>query len=366
MIPKFVKKLAWSAGWRPRQELRFVTPGVNWVLDWVAHYITQEVDRKFGLPSRVTRDVGGELGQILHFGSLWDLAPNLLRPQTNHNILIGTVFHGQKDDTGFHDALETVIKYQSRLFKLHTASTIMVNRFLEWGFPQEKLVRIPLGVDLKRFSPANAGEKEVLRQKLGIPKDVFVIGSFHKDGVGHDQGFEPKRIKGPDVFLNVIEHVRKHVPVFVLLSAPARGFVKLGLDRMGVEYKHKIVNDYQDIPQLYKALDVYLMTSREEGGPQGVLEALACGIPLVATRVGLAPDVVTHSVNGLLGESEDVESLAQNILQIAASKELRTQLITDGLATIQAYDWSNIATKYFHELYEPALVERGLNKQTNE
>src|SRR5690606_11430984 len=104
----------------------------------------------------------------------------------------------------------------------------------------------------------------------------------------------------------------------------------------------------------------------EEGGPQGVLEALACGIPLVATRVGLAPDVVTHSVNGLLAESEDVESLAQNILQIAASKELLTRLITDGLATIQAYDWSNIATRYFHELYEPALVERGLNKQTNE
>ena len=59
--------------------------------------------------------------------------------------------------------------------------------------------------------------------------------------------------------------------------------------------------------QAYEAIDVCLVTSRDEGGPRAVLEAMATGIPLVTTRVGQASDLVRHGENGWLVDVEDVD-----------------------------------------------------------
>jgi glycosyltransferase involved in cell wall biosynthesis len=222
--------------------------------------------------------------------------------------------------------------------------------------PREKLVRNPLGVDLQRFRPSDAATRAKRSAELGIPQDAFCIGSFHKDGQGWDEGMEPKLIKGPDVFVKAMEKVYKHHPVFVLLSAPARGFVKNGLDQLGVSYRHIILEDFHDVPSLYAALDLYLITSREEGGPEGVLEALASGVPLVSTKVGLAPDVVTHGEDGLLTEVEDIDGLAKQMIRLIEDRQLREKLLRNGLETIKPYDWKTIAARYYHELYAPLLA----------
>ena len=110
----------------------------------------------------------------------------------------------------------------------------------------------------------------------------MVIGSFQKDGKGWGEGNEPKLIKGPDV----------------LLTGPARGYVKTGLESLKIPCKHLYLQDYREIGKYYQALDAYLVTSREEGGPKGVLESMASGIPLISTRVGQAQDLVKQGING--------------------------------------------------------------------
>ena len=135
-----------------------------------------------------------------------------------------------------------------------------------------------------------------------------MVGSFQKDGVGWGDGQEPKLIKGPDVFLEAMELLRIRVPeLFVLLSGPARGYVKTGLDRLGVPFKHLYVDSYPEVGQLFQALDAYIVSSRQEGGPKAVLESMASGVPLVTTRVGQAMDLVHHDVNGWMVESEDYD-----------------------------------------------------------
>lgn len=335
--------------------LYYVVPGVNWVLDWVGYYVTRNVQEQFGLRSLVVSSARDLSGQIVHYGSLWDTLANLEARHTGRNVAVGTIFHGQKDSPEFQEALGRVLAKKGAFAKLHTASTIMQNRLLSWGVPADKLATIPLGVDLERFGPASKEEREKRRMELGIPEDAFCIGSFHKDGQGMAEGITPKLIKGPDVLVETLSRLNKRHKIFVLLSAPARGYVKRGLDAANVRYKHVVEEDYHRIPRLYDAIDLYLLTSREEGGPKGVLEALASGVPFVGTKVGLVPDVVRSGVEGLLTESEDTDGLVEAVSKLVDQPELRKVIAGNGLLKIQDYDWPIIAQRYFHEIYEPLL-----------
>jgi glycosyltransferase involved in cell wall biosynthesis len=88
--------------------------------------------------------------------------------------------------------------------------------------------------------------------------------------------------------------------------------------------------------EAYRALDVSLVASRQEGGPKTVLESLAAGVPLVTTRVGQAPELVADGENGLLSDVDDVDSLTAAVLRIHADDALAGRLRTAGRLTAEA------------------------------
>jgi glycosyltransferase involved in cell wall biosynthesis len=73
-------------------------------------------------------------------------------------------------------------------------------------------------------------------------------------------------------------------------------------------------------------LDLYLVTSRTEGGPKAILEAMATGVPIVSTKVGMAPDIIKEGYNGLLAEVEDVAMLSEQAIRITEDKKLANRL----------------------------------------
>lgn len=357
-IPRGIRSLFSLAvpQFRNRPRLSYVAPFVNWVLDWEAYYITRHVQEKFGLEANVVKSIKNVSGQIVHYGSLWDILANIDSKYSRRNTIVGTVFHGLIESPDFQSALQKVLNSQDRFARLHTASTIMHNRLIDWGVPKEKLVAIPLGVDLERFGPSTKQEQGQLRRELGIPEGAFCIGSFHKDGQGMAEGLTPKLIKGPDILLEALSEIyRRDKNIFVLLTAPARGFVKKGLNAAGIPYTHVREEDFHRIPRLFHALDAYLLASREEGGPKGVLEALASGVPFVGSRVGMVPDVITDGHDGLLTQIEDPTGLAEGVLKLIADPGLRERLTLNGLRRIQDFGWPVIASRYYRELYEPLL-----------
>ena len=91
-----------------------------------------------------------------------------------------------------------------------------------------------------------------------------------------------------------------------------------------------------ELARAYHALDVYLVTSRQEGGPKGVLESMATGVPLVTTPVGQAPQLVEHERNGLLVELEDAEAIAAAAARVRDDAALAAALRAGGRETAEA------------------------------
>ena len=337
--------------------MHYVVEKNGWSIYWDGRYITRQVGEQFGVPCQITRYYGGIENQIVHFGSRNVYLTEGVEGVHSSNRLVVTWFHGDESspDPSMRSMIQRFLECIDSIDKVVTSSAIAQGRLSRWGVPQAKIALIPIGIDLNFFRPPTAIGRRKMRANLGIPEDAICIGSFQKDGKGWGEGLDPKLIKGPDVFLKVTESLAGRHPIFVLLLGPARGYVKRGLDELGVSYFHTFVKDYQDIVPYFHCLDMYLITSRDEGGPKAILECMATGVPVVTTRVGMAPDVIRQGENGFLADVEDVERLAALCDELIGDPSLRATMARNGQDIVADYDWSRIGAQYFERVYEPLL-----------
>jgi glycosyltransferase involved in cell wall biosynthesis len=246
----------------------------------------------------------------------------------------------------FDVAYDVLRERHAELARVQVTHAEMHELVLSTGIEPAKVFRIPIAVDVGLFTPQTSALRAEARRVLGLPADAFVVGSFQKDGVGWGQGTEPKLIKGPDVLLDAMRQLRERVPeLHLLLSGPARGYVRTGLERLGIPYVHRRIERYAEIADLYAALDAYVVPSRQEGGPKGVLEAMAAGVPVVSTRVGQAAELIRDGENGRLVEVDDAEALAEGLAAIDRST------VDQGVATARAntYDAQTPLWRSFFE-----------------
>jgi glycosyltransferase involved in cell wall biosynthesis len=249
--------------------------------------------------------------------------------------------HGRPGTLGmpeFDEAFEAVRRRPDRLDRVQVTHAEMHELVLSAGVDESRVFRIPIGIDLEHFAPADAESRARARRELDLPASAFVVGSFQKDGVGWGEGLEPKLIKGPDVLVSALKRLQPVAPeLWVLLTGPARGFVRRALERLGIPYRHAVARSRLELSRAYHALDVYLVASRQEGGPKAVLEAMATGVPLVTTRVGQAPELVEHGRNGYLVDVDDVDALADWALRASADSVRGA-----GRATAEAYAYERL------------------------
>jgi len=222
-------------------------------------------------------------------------------------------YHGDpRTHKEFKKHIDTINLHHKDIHKIQVSHSYTEDLILNTGIDAQKVNRIPISIDINKFDFTNDKKKSSIRNRLNIPDSTFLIGSFQKDGIGWGEGNEPKLIKGPDIFLDVIKALKdSHKDIMVLLTGPARGYVKRGLKKIDVKYCHYNLKNYSKISDFYQALDLYLIASREEGGPRAVLESMASGVPLVTTRVGQAMDLVKHKENGWIVDVGDTDGLVE-------------------------------------------------------
>jgi glycosyltransferase involved in cell wall biosynthesis len=182
--------------------------------------------------------------------------------------------------------------------------------------PADKVVEIPLGFDLAAFTGAPA--RDVARARLGVdttrPLVVLVARLVPvKDVTTFVRGVAILRQRIPGVQAVVVGDGTERTG----LEALAR---ELGLDDTVAFWGWRA-----DIENVYAAADVVALTSLNEGSPVTLIEAMSCGRPVVATRVGGVPDVVADGESGLLVPPRDPEALANALAALLRDPGLRAR-----------------------------------------
>lgn len=324
---------------KPFSNLFIISDQAKWVLDEEAKEI-KAIAESIGIKAKIGQKVSFWGKNCYHFTSA-SFITNEKMFKNNHRFSFD-YYHGLPEkDSSFKERFEIVKRCHTKISRIRVSQSQIYNLILSSGIEQSKVFLIPIGINLNYFKIPTIEEKKEIRKKLGIPVDTIVIGSFQKDGSGWGDGMEPKLIKGPDILLKTIAILKEKIPnLWVLLTGPARGFVKAGLEKLKVPYIHKFFEKYAEIGCYYQVIDAYIISSREEGGPKAVLESMASGVPLITTKVGQAIDLVKHGENGFMVDVEDYEGLSYWTLKVIEDTKLREEIIKKGVDTAAANTYS--------------------------
>ena len=219
--------------------------------------------------------------------------------------------------------------------------------------PPEKFSVIRLGIDLERRITDEGELRMELRRLFGVPAETFVVG-----WMGRMTAI--KRV--PDVLLVFQRLLARGLDARLCLvgDGPDRERVERRAHELGISRSTLFIGYQRDVAPYYAFFDALLLPSANEGTPVVAIEALASGRPVVATRVGGVPDVVTDGADGYLVPVGDVESMAERLAQLAADAALRRTLGEAGRErVIRRYRVERLIDDV-DALYRELLSEAGL------
>lgn len=176
------------------------------------------------------------------------------------------------------------------------------------------------GVDTQRFAPSREA-RIAMRQELGLPETSFVVGSVGR--------LVP--IKDHQTFLKAAATLVKNgldIRVLLVGSGPERERLQSLASANNLEGRVCFTGDSGRVPELLNAMDVFVLPSLGEGMSNTLLEAMACGLPTLATNVGGNPEIITDNLNGCLFAPGDVAWLASKLELLARDPGLIHQLGT--------------------------------------
>jgi glycosyltransferase involved in cell wall biosynthesis len=172
---------------------------------------------------------------------------------------------------------------------------------------QYRLIRS--GIEIEAYRDVNITRDEA-RRRIGVPLDAFVVGSVarlseQKAPLDLIAAFEPLAAAIPDAHLVIVG------------DGPLRAQVERRLSERGLTGRVHLMGLRGDVPELLRAFDVFALASRWEGLPRVFPQAMAAGLPIVATRVAGAVDAVVPGVSGVLVEPGDMAAFSAGLLQLA-------------------------------------------------
>lgn len=212
---------------------------------------------------------------------------------------------------------------------------------------RDQLVVIPNGVDRKRFDP-KLHDRAQCRAALGIASDEFVVGAVAR--------LDP--VKNLGYLLRAIRHLKESAArvgkkIKGVIAGPdfgSKSELESECARLGLDASVKFLGPRSDVPQILRALDVFALTSFTEGTPFAMLEAMAMGLPIVATAVGAIPELIDN--NGYLVGVIHPEDAAAAMLELLLNPQLARRLGERSRALSKKYDLERMLRSYERVLVE--------------
>jgi glycosyltransferase involved in cell wall biosynthesis len=188
------------------------------------------------------------------------------------------------------------------------------------GMKADKIVTIHNGIDLERFKPAAAPKQEEhLRRDLGLVDSELIITTVAR--------LHPQ--KGHSYLIQALPRILDTVPHSQFLfvgGGELRSQLEALVRDAGLEDVVRFLGVRQDVPDLLAISDLFVLPSLWEGLPNSVLEAMAAGVPVVATNVDGSPEVVADGETGILVPPADPAALAEAICSLLQDRALRASM----------------------------------------
>lgn len=218
---------------------------------------------------------------------------------------------------------------------------------------REQYISVPSGVPVEDLR-ARRPSREEARASLGIAPSSFVVAAVGR--------FVP--IKGFDVLISALPKVVAKVPDLRLIlvgDGPERDALRIRALALGVERCLVMPGAAADVSRYVAAADVLAAPSRNEGMGRALVEAMALGLPVVATTVGGIPDVVIDGECGRLVPSEDTAALGAALIELARDPRLRAKL-GDGASSRAEKFSTAVAHRKMLAIYETLIRERSVGR----
>lgn len=234
--------------------------------------------------------------------------------------------------------------------RIHVVSTEWRDYLVERGADERKITVVPNGIDIDRFTDHLS--RAAARRAFGLPETAFVVGFF---GSAHPPSRPRKNV---DVFIEAMAVLAAKIPELVVFVSGQAWTQDVEMMRArGIKVCSPGFVSSVKLPLAYRALDVFVVTSSVEGGPMTAFEALACGVPLVSTSVGMVKDWLqdgTHMLLIEIGRAEAVIHAVGRVHDDASEAAARTTAGRDLIRT--RLKWSDVAPGY-GQLYREVLDE---------
>lgn len=194
---------------------------------------------------------------------------------------------------------------------------------------QEKLVTVPMGLDLQKFSPSKSGPGN-LRAALGVSPRSLVVGTVAR--------LVPD--KGMDCFLEMavrILAVRQDAIFMIVGDGPIRGALQQRAGELGIMPYVLFLGHRDDVRDLMEAMDVFVLPTKREGFGVVFAEAMAMGKATVGSLIGPVAEVVENGVTGYLVPPDDAQGFAERVIELLADEQKREEFGAAGRRRVERY-----------------------------
>jgi len=212
-----------------------------------------------------------------------------------------------------------------------------------------KITRICNGVDTTKFYPLNGAKKRLVDCPFALQSNELVIGT-----VGRMHGVKDQitLVNAYIVLLRKNQEFIGSVKLIIVGEGPLRDEALQLLRREQLDHEAWLPGERKDIAEIMRNFDLFVLPSQAEGISNTILEAMATGLPVIATEVGGNPELVQQDVTGSLVAKADPEALAETLLHYMLDKDKRQQQGNNGLQRILSEFSLNAMVKQYTNVYD--------------
>lgn len=221
------------------------------------------------------------------------------------------------------------------------------------GVPAAKTVCIHNGVEAAGFQH-NASERELARKRMGVAPETFVVGTVAR----LDPVKAQTQLIEAVARLAAVHESSRDTRLFIVGEGPERARLEALIRTRGLEREVTLTGARSDVPQLLAAFDVFALPSHIEGVSIAILEAMASGLPVVATRVGGNPEVVVDGTTGTLVTPGVVDELSAALARYRDDEALARSHGEAGRARMRAEFSLESMVGHYRQLYDDVLERR--------